>query len=462
MTLAGCMIVKNGDDFIEYSIRSIWDYIDEFIAVVDRDSTDNTLRILHSFDPKKMTIVEGCYNGDKQTQRNVYLSLVQSDWILQIDDDEVYTQEGMQRILESIHEVGGEGSKFFWINYPFLHFWKDFDHYITGDVWEQTLQRLIRNHPDLWFDTSHHRIDYRPVSGAIPKEHVHTLRKGVKVYHYSYVKPSCKIHDKIRYYMLRDKPGVTEENADEWADKHPFFSDNFDQPRYGPDGIYCCGRHGNYRDVVHPYTEDHPEIIEPELPMLKYKVGMNQYMEDHWQYHNHLDHDRHQNRLKYTAKFCNGRTLEVGCANGLSTKTMQEARPSCVFEGVEPTEWGIRSARATYPEIRFHKAMGEDLPFSDGYFDTVLVAELIEHCFNPVTLIDECFRVARRKLIITTPSQPHDDPDHKRHFTVQEMKKFLQRYVSPSNIEIRGLDEDGRIVKKEQDIYFTIAIGKMP
>ena len=163
--------------------------------------------------------------------------------------------------------------------------------------------------------------------------------------------------------MKRDNPfAKTGAEINKYTLKHPYFSENYSSPRYGNKGLYCCGKQGNNNDYVERnYNIEHPKIIKScaKYPYLKtYAKNMNDYMENHWQYHNHLSHERHQNRIRYTSTFCKGTTLEVGSANGYSTFLMQQANQAVKFTGVEATDWGYREAIKTYPSIKFYKAYG--------------------------------------------------------------------------------------------------------
>jgi 2-polyprenyl-3-methyl-5-hydroxy-6-metoxy-1,4-benzoquinol methylase len=185
-----------------------------------------------------------------------------------------------------------------------------------------------------------------------------------------------------------------------------------------------------------------------------YVLNAEKYMRNHWQYHNHLTRQNHQHRIKYTAKFCCGNTLEVGCANGFSTKTMKDANKNAKFFGLELTEWGYAKALSNYgTEITFYQGLGEDMPFENNKFDTVVLPEIIEHCKEPRVLADEAWRVAKQRLIITTPTKHHNDPDHKRFFSIEKMNEFLKPYGTAI---FNGLTKSGKIVTKKDEIYFQI------
>lgn len=99
---------------------------------------------------------------------------------------------------------------------------------------------------------------------------------------------------------------------------------------------------------------------------------------------------------------------------------------------------------------------GEALPFMDGSFDTVLLAEVLEHVEEPRRLLREALRVARGRVVLTTPNEWHwnesFDPfsqsfkQHRRYYTYSSLLEELEavqdegaRTFSILPLEWRGL-----------------------
>lgn len=78
------MIVKDSERCLERCLRSIQSSVDE-IQVVDTGSTDRSREIARSFGAN---VSELEWPGRFDVALNVALSLVQSDWVLRLDDDE--------------------------------------------------------------------------------------------------------------------------------------------------------------------------------------------------------------------------------------------------------------------------------------------------------------------------------------------------------------------------------------
>ena len=82
------------------------------------------------------------------------------------------------------------------------------------------------------------------------------------------------------------------------------------------------------------------------------------------------------------------RVLDVGCGNGTLGKALMDAKPGTfVAEGLE------RAVRGGEP-IKVHAYDGVKIPFGDGAYDVVIVADVLHHEPDPDRLMRECARVA--------------------------------------------------------------------
>ncbi|AXN45348.1 Ubiquinone biosynthesis O-methyltransferase [Mycobacterium marinum] len=84
--------------------------------------------------------------------------------------------------------------------------------------------------------------------------------------------------------------------------------------------------------------------------------------------------------------------LDVGCGTGYLSAYLQQ------MYGISPSGIDVKDARRT--EIPFREFNGTSIPFPDRAFDHVVLSEVLHHSHDPVALIKQCYRVARRSIIV--------------------------------------------------------------
>ena len=111
-----------------------------------------------------------------------------------------------------------------------------------------------------------------------------------------------------------------------------------------------------------------------------------------------------QKRLAWLKANCVGEILEVGCSWGFVLAICKG------HAGVDVNPRLIALADALAPDREFKVADACQLPYPDKSFDTVMLPEVIEHLsvHNARSAIIEAIRVARRRILITTPDGEHD------------------------------------------------------
>ena len=129
----------------------------------------------------------------------------------------------------------------------------------------------------------------------------------------------------------------------------------------------CQDRHRDYRDVG-------PELMESDLQMA---------------------------RLRRMAQMvpAKARVLDIGCNSGY----MYELTRPRDYWGVDISEKVIQRAIVNYGPV-FRVAPAEDLPFDDGEFDCAILGEILEHVFDPVSVVDEAARVASKCIVGSVPT----------------------------------------------------------
>jgi len=189
------------------------------------------------------------------------------------------------------------------------------------------------------------------------------------------------------------------------------------------------------------------------------KRTKNHYMKTVWApVKGKLDTDRIRRLKEVTAEQCEGKTLDVGCANGDSTAIMKSHNPSLDLTGLELTDWGYQEALKHHADMKFIQGDAGMLPFPDQSFDTVVLDHIIEHEKDPVPLILEAKRVARKRVVIGIPIMHLNDPDHKIAWRVDDFKNLLLGFFP--RFSIRGMREpDGIEIPEISKSDFVVGTG---
>lgn len=87
------------------------------------------------------------------------------------------------------------------------------------------------------------------------------------------------------------------------------------------------------------------------------------------------------------------RVLDVGCGDGAVAAMVASKRPDIVVDGVD-----VRVRDATHIPVTAFDGTG--LPFKDDSYDVVLFSDVLHHTNDPMVLLAEARRVARRHLLI--------------------------------------------------------------
>ncbi len=216
--IVACYIVLNEEEFIEASLESVYPLADRIVIVAggndyavaaglcgpDKRSTDATVERISSFpDPAdRIELIQGAWR-DKTEQRNAYAArLCPGDWMLLMDGDEVFFDDGLWRLAALMHRYDA-------ILPGFALFWNDFDTLGTGR-WDQFPQvKAVR-----WPAGATYRTHLEPVDRRgrplVRLARRRTFRKSSeRLYaHYSWVKPLAKLRAKAAYYERQ--PGAAE------------------------------------------------------------------------------------------------------------------------------------------------------------------------------------------------------------------------------------------------------------
>jgi len=221
-------------DMFEINIENMYNKVDEIIIVegatkavnhyFDGDtssftsngkSTDGTidlLKRLEKFDKVKVVYSDGFWNGKTQ-MCNTASSLSTGDYIWQLDSDEFYKHEDIDKI-KNILEIERPNAVHFFAN----HFFGGFDYCIderSPNTWGNNIpwkrifkhspgkSRWERHEPPIYVCDGMNCDDGKIISRE------QTLSKGIKMYHYSYVQYE-QILFKTKFFKNNEYPVLWE------------------------------------------------------------------------------------------------------------------------------------------------------------------------------------------------------------------------------------------------------------
>lgn len=88
-----------------------------------------------------------------------------------------------------------------------------------------------------------------------------------------------------------------------------------------------------------------------------------------------------------------GRVLDVGCGDGALDHLIMQRRADIQISGIDV----LMRGETRIPVAGFD---GRRVPYGDGSFDAVLLVDVLHHTEDPLILLREAARVARRAVVI--------------------------------------------------------------
>jgi ubiquinone/menaquinone biosynthesis C-methylase UbiE len=87
------------------------------------------------------------------------------------------------------------------------------------------------------------------------------------------------------------------------------------------------------------------------------------------------------------------KVLDVGCGDGRLARLIAQKRPDISIRGIDVRQ----RSDAVIPIDAFD---GESIPYGERSFDVVLFVDVLHHASQPMTLLQEAVRVARKAIVI--------------------------------------------------------------
>jgi len=135
-----------------------------------------------------------------------------------------------------------------------------------------------------------------------------------------------------------------------------------------------------------------------------------------------------------------GKILDIGCADGIvellaARKGFEIVGIDIVAECIEKAKEAVnKEPLEIQKKISLFQAWSEELPFSNYSFDTIIMAETLEHVADPFRTLEECHRVLANggQILISVPNGNCCFPSHFRHYTKESLIEQVSKYFKCS------------------------------
>ena len=145
------------------------------------------------------------------------------------------------------------------------------------------------------------------------------------------------------------------------------------------------------RLVNKKHIPDNINKILAQVPPDYYAKGVQtNYLQKYW-------HNKKWFKLKeYLQGLGKSRLLDVGCADGTTTKQIARRLKNFKITGIDLYSKSIGFAKKNNEKINFRVADTHNLPFKNQSFDVVTAIETLEHMSQPRLALSEIYRVLKK------------------------------------------------------------------
>lgn len=114
---------------------------------------------------------------------------------------------------------------------------------------------------------------------------------------------------------------------------------------------------------------------------------------------------------------CVGSVLDVGGGDGYIAKRLMDRGHDVLMVDIS----NERVRRAVAAGVKAEQCEEDFVNVPNQSYDTVLLGEILEHMEMPGWMLDEAFRIARERVIVTVPLGGWCDPTHQWRISVDHI-----------------------------------------
>lgn len=224
------IIVNNGEDYLEYAIKSIYHLLSQIIIVVgsvkdygikEYEKTYDIINKLKNKDYLNKIVFVGnnfVYNNKIEMQNEI-TKRVEGEYYLKLDHDEIWKPETLVKAIDYMIR-----NKLDILRMPFYHFWLSFK-----KIAKDNNGKWSTRHPRIWKwknDFHHNKsfnyfVDKKNVKVSKPfynEMEFISSNEDDKIFHFGYVRELNIMQNKIKYYKNRGIEKFAVDRVTNWKD----------------------------------------------------------------------------------------------------------------------------------------------------------------------------------------------------------------------------------------------------
>ena len=128
-------------------------------------------------------------------------------------------------------------------------------------------------------------------------------------------------------------------------------------------------------------------------------MDVKQFENRRWSNEDQALQFRHKATLSMIA---DGTVLDLGSGDGLLLSLLKQK--GVTGKGLDLSEEGVAKANSKGLDTVVYDFGSQKLPFADNSFDTVIMLDILEHLYDPASVLKEAARVSRRAVIVGVPN----------------------------------------------------------